>query len=118
MKLLFETLRDLRVKGEFDQVMSENSPEYDPQSNGNAELGVKQGFGMFRTHKGLLEEHIGAQIPCKHPLTAWLTQWAGDILNWTKKDSDVLTPYHRVRGKPFTTRPVAFGECVQYKLRS
>ena len=37
LKLLQESLRDLRVEG-LDQVMAENSPEYDPQSNGNAEV--------------------------------------------------------------------------------
>ena len=47
-----------------------------------------------------------------------MTKWAGDVLNWTKKDQDGLTPYHRVRGKPFTTRLVSCGESVQYKLRS
>ena len=40
LKLLQETLRDLRIEG-LDQVMGKNSPEYDPQANGNAEVGVK-----------------------------------------------------------------------------
>ena len=40
LKLLIESLRELRVNG-LEQVMSENPPEYDPQSNGMAESAVK-----------------------------------------------------------------------------
>ena len=118
LKLLVESLRDLRVAGEFDQVMSENSPEYDPQSNGGAEVGVKLWYGMFRTQRSSLEENIGAHIPVKHPITPWLVKWSGDVLNWTVRGEDGQTPYQRVRGKTFTTRLVCFGECVRYKLRS
>ena len=42
LKLLIESLRELRVNG-LKQVLSENSPEYDPQSNGMAESAVKHG---------------------------------------------------------------------------
>ena len=40
LKFLVELLRELRING-LEQViiMSENSPEYDPQANGNAETG-------------------------------------------------------------------------------
>ena len=48
LKLLQESLRDLRIEG-FDRVMFEYSLEYDPQSNGNAEVGVKLVKGMVRT---------------------------------------------------------------------
>ena len=39
LKFLIESLRELRVNG-LERVMSENSPEYDPQANGSAEVGV------------------------------------------------------------------------------
>ena len=45
LKLLQESLGDMMIE-ELDQVMHENSPEYDPQSNGNAEVGVWLVKGM------------------------------------------------------------------------
>ena len=58
LKLLLESLRDLRVEG-IDQIMHENSPEYDPQSNGNAEVGVKLVKGMIRTMRSGLGRELG-----------------------------------------------------------
>ena len=60
LKLLQETLRDLRIEG-LDQVMGENSPEYDPQANGNAEVGVKLVKGMLRTMRSALEENLDSE---------------------------------------------------------
>ena len=37
LKLLTESLRELRIEG-LEQVLQENSPEYDPQANGSAEV--------------------------------------------------------------------------------
>ena len=57
LALLIESLKELRING-LQQVMSENSPEYDPQANGAAENAVKAWKGMFRTQKSSLEvEH-------------------------------------------------------------
>ena len=115
--LLQESLRQLKVHG-LDQVMAENSPEYDPQANGNAEVGVKLLKGMFRTHRSCLEERIGFRIPAKHPIMTWLVRHVGDIMNWTVKGHDGKTAYERVRGKEFRTRLPGFGELVRYKLRA
>ena len=40
VKLLTEALRELRING-VSQVLEEHPPEYDPQANGAAEVGVK-----------------------------------------------------------------------------
>ena len=45
-KLLQEALRELRVQG-LEQTMEEHSPEYDPQTHGSAEVGVKLQNGHF-----------------------------------------------------------------------
>ena len=58
LKLLVESLWELRING-LEQVMSENSPEYDPQAHGNAEVGVKIVKGMLRTHRSNLETELG-----------------------------------------------------------
>ena len=40
LKLLVELLRKLRIHG-LEKVTGENSPEYDPHANGDAEIGVQ-----------------------------------------------------------------------------
>ena len=69
LKLLQESLRDLRVEG-VDPVMHENSLEYDPQANGNAEVGVNLVRDMVRTMRSGLEREIGFRVPARHLLIA------------------------------------------------
>ena len=115
LKLLQESLRDLRVEG-IDQIMHENAPEYDPQSNGNAEVGVKLVKCMVRTMRSGPERELGFRVPARHPLVAWLVRHAANTLTWVVKGQDGKTAYHRVRGKPFRTRLLTFGEQCRYKL--
>ena len=117
LALLIESFKELRING-LQQVMSENSPEYDPQANGAAENAVKAWQGMFRTQKSSLEFNIAMEVPVRHPLTAWLVKWAGDVLAWQFNGHDGLTPYQRIHGKPFHTRLAALGETVRFKIRS
>ena len=51
VKLLSEALRELRPEGAASApvLMKEHSPEYDPQANGSAEVGVKFLKGHFPT---------------------------------------------------------------------
>ena len=98
--------------------MHENSPEYDPQSNGNAEVGVRLVKGMVRTMRSSLERELGFRIPARHPLISWLVPHASNTLNWMIKGHDGMTAYQRVRGKPFRTRLLTFGEQCRYKVRS
>ena len=48
LKLLIETLRELRIEG-LEEVQSEHPPEYDPQSNGQAEAAVRQIKGQIQS---------------------------------------------------------------------
>ena len=116
LKLLIESLCELRVYG-LQQVLSENPSEYDPQGNGAAESAVKAWKGMFRTQKSALEERLGVKVPVRHPLTAWIAKWAGEVLVWSVKGHDGISAYQRVRGKPFHTRLAALGKKVRYKFR-
>ena len=116
LTLLIESLRELRING-LTQVMSENSPEYDPQANGAAENAVKAWKGMFKTQKSSLESSIGLKIPVRHPIIAWIAKWSSDVMVWQLKGHDGLTPYQRIRGKPFHSRLAALGEIVRFKTR-
>ena len=117
LKLLQESLRDVRVKG-IDKVMHENSPEYDPLANGNAEVGVKLVKGMVRTMRSGLERELGFRVHARHPLIAWLVRHVANTLTWVVKGQDGRTVYHRIRGKPFRTRLLTIGEQCRCKMRS
>ena len=54
VKLLSESLTELRING-VSQVFEEHSPEYDPQANGAAEVGVKLLKSHMRTLRCNLE---------------------------------------------------------------
>ena len=111
-KLLQESLRDPGVEG-IDQIMHDNSPEYDPQSNGNAEVGVKLVKGMVRTMRSGLERELGFRVPARHPLIAWLVRHAANTLTWVVKGQAGTTAYNRVRGKPFRTRLLTLAMPIQ-----
>ena len=111
LKLLTESVRELRIQG-IEKVMSENSPEYDPQANRNAEVRVKIVKSMFRTSRSGLEEELGYRVPARHPLMAWLVRHAADVVNWSMRGPDGLTAYHRVRSKLFRTRFSGLVRCA------
>ena len=58
VKLLSESLRELRING-VSQVLEVHSPEYDPQANGAAEVGVKLLKSHMRTLRCNLKNEIG-----------------------------------------------------------
>ena len=72
VKLLSEALRELRING-VSQVLEEHSPEYDPRSNGSAEVGVKLLKNHLRTIRSNLENEIGHRIPVRPP---WSREWS------------------------------------------
>ena len=59
VKLLTEALRELRIQG-LDQCLEEHPPEYDPQANGSAEVGVKLLKGHLRTVKSRLAKRLAS----------------------------------------------------------
>ena len=117
VKLLSEALRELRIDGQ-SVIMEEHPPEYDPQANGSAEVGVKLVKGQFRTMRSCLESDLGFRIPVQHPLIAWLVRHAAATVTWSAKGHDGMTAYQRVRSKPFSTRLLGFGELCRFKNRS
>ena len=98
------------------RISSETSPEYDSQSNGGTEVGVMLVRGLFRTIKLCLEARIGKVIPVGHALIPWLLEHTTMLLNVKCRGLDGLTPWQRVRGRPFNQSMLGFGEMVLYKL--
>ena len=105
--------RIMRLRGM--DIGAENPVEYDSQSNGGTEIGVKIIRGLFRTHRLCLEERIGCKVPTGHPIMAWLLEHVSLILNTRSRGSDGRTPWERVRGRAFGQRVLGFGESVFYQ---
>ena len=93
-------------------------PEYDPQANGSAEVGVKLLKGHFRTVRSCIESRFGHRIPVHHPLIAWMIRHAASLITWCAKGQDGQTAYQRVRSRQFKTRLMTFGEVCRFKVRS
>ena len=93
-------------------------PEFDPQANGAAKIGVRLVKGHLRTLRSGLESQIGFRIPVRHALMDWLVRHAAALITWCAKGQDGLTAYQRIRGRELRTRLMAFGEKCRFKTRS
>ena len=51
-----------------------------------------------------------------HPVICWLIEHSADLLNKYQKGDDGRTAYHRLRGKSWNHKMVAFGEKVHYRI--
>ena len=72
--------------------------------------------GLFRTLKLCLEARIGKVIPVGHALIPWLLEHTAMLLNVKCRGQDGLTPWQRVRGRPFNQPMLGFAEMVLHKL--
>ena len=117
VKLLSEALRELRIQG-LEQTLEEHSPEYDPQANGSAEVGVRLLKGHLRTLRSCLESRIGFRVPVRHAVMAWLVRHAAALITWCAKGHDGQTAFQRIRGRDFRTKLLSFGEMCSFKHRA
>ena len=69
-------LDDLR-RAWHGEMIPENSPVGDSQSNGAAEKAIQTFGAQLRTMKLALEEKIQVAMPVGHPLMIWLAHHTG-----------------------------------------
>jgi hypothetical protein len=100
---------------DFDQISKEQSAAYDSQSNGGTEVGIRLVRGLLRTIKLCLEARIGKYIPVDHAVMPWMMEHACLLLNVLVRGDDGITPWQRVRGRPFGQQMLGFGESVLYR---
>ena len=72
--------------------------------------------GLVGTLKLALEAEIEKAIPIGHALVPWLIEHAALLLNVKSRGQDGLTPWARVRGRPFSQQLLCYAEQVLYKL--
>ena len=97
-------------------IMPEESPVKDSQSNGAAENAVREVQGMIRTYKDHVESKCDWEIPADHPLVPWTILHAGRAITCYKIQRDGRTAYEKIRGKKMRTHAVPIGERVLYQL--
>ncbi len=115
--MMAKATKIIRAKcGDVESVSREEPPSYSSQSNGGTEVGIRIIRGMFRTLKLCLEARIKKFIPVTHALVPWLLEHVCLLLNVQSRGHDGLTPWQRVRGRPFSQKLLGFGEVVLYKL--
>ena len=114
MQLLRVRVSEADSRVTLKRLTSEKSAPYDSQSNGGTEVGVMLIRGLFRTLKLCLEAHLGKYIPVNHSMLPWLLEHTASLLNVRSRGSDGLTPWARVRGRPFGVQVIGFGEEVSF----
>jgi hypothetical protein len=103
---------------DFVQLTREQSAAYDSQSNGGTEVGIRLVRGLLRTVKLGMEARIGKYIPVDHAMMPWMVEHVCFLLNVLVRGEDGITPWQRVRGRPFGQRLLGFGESVLYRYPS
>ena len=89
------------------------------QSNGSAEVAVKNIVSRARTLKVALEARLRLKthIPCSHAIVHWLFEHASWILSTFMVDGEGRTPYGRLHGREVRERVCEFGERVMFYLQ-
>ena len=121
-KMIFKTDQEpsimaltTNVKYSMDlQVIKEENPAYDHQSNGEAESAVEVIKAQFRAMKDGLDTRYDTRITGEHPAVPWLVAHAAATINRRRVGQDGKTAYRRWKGKYFNIRVAEFGENVWY----
>ncbi len=79
----------------YIDIVPEESPRYDSQSNGGTEVGVMLIRGLFRTLKLALESKIEKHTPIGHALVPWLIEHTALLLTVKSRGADGLTAWAR-----------------------
>ena len=94
----------IKRRAEDSEIIMEESPVGESQSNGEVESTIKQVQGMFRTIKMSTESRIGDRIIRSHALIPWLVRHAASLITKYTKGEDGCTAYRRMKGKEFNSQ--------------
>mgnify|MGYP000178902320 CR=1 FL=1 len=93
------------------EIVNEETPVGDSKSNADAESGVKQCEGMFRTVKGALEGRYGKKLWEECETVPWLVRHATLAMSRYRVGTDGKTAYERLKMRKFNRTVCEFGEC-------
>ena len=79
----------------------ETTPHSDSQSNGLAEVAVRDVKGVARSlHYDMAKLH-DVNIPREHPVLTWMVHYAGSVIARGQLGKDGMTAFRRWKGKRF-----------------
>ena len=91
---------------------------YDPQTAGAAEVAVRNMKAQMRAMHLTMDRFLGKHVPIRHPLIAWLVEYAAFVRLTGVIGRGGKTAYSRIRGRNHTLRLPFFAEHVRYKARA
>ena len=94
------------------EVVIEHPPlgEARGKSNGEVERANQTIQGLVRTYKSDLEASLKRELPSRCPLMLWLIEWASVVHNLFTIESDGVSPYQRIKGRPWRPAIPRFGK--------
>ena len=117
VQVVGNALKGLRIK-QLDSAAPEGSVPHDPQTNGSAEVVVRNLKCQVRAMHLTLDRFLEKHVPVTHPLIAWLVEHAAFVRLTGVIGRDGKTAYSRIRGTEHGMKLPFFGERVRYKCRS
>ena len=97
------------------EIIPEESPVGESQSNGKVEAGIQSVEGQARTMLKAFEERYGVVLDFEHPIFPWLVEHAGNLLCKYGPGRDGRAPYTILEGKPPKGALVEFGEGILFR---
>ena len=86
----------------------------DSQSNGLAEVAVRDVNGVARSlHYDMAKLH-DVDIPREHPILMWMVHYAGSVITRGQLGKDGMTAFQRWKGQRFKGPLPPFAECILY----
>ncbi|CAK0871008.1 unnamed protein product [Prorocentrum cordatum] len=110
-----EVVKKLReVAGPVDVILEESGTS-ESQQNAVVERAIWEVQSTARTLVHACLEHHRVQVPLKHPLRIYAVEYAGQLLNRSRRAAkDNRTAYEIRKGKPYRRKLPPFGEAVMY----
>ena len=91
-----------------------DTTEYDSQSNGQAEMAVREVKGVARSMWVALAELYRTDISSEHPVLPWLVSYAAGQITRGETGADGKTPHQRLKGRTFRKLLPVFAEHVLF----
>ena len=118
MSIVGEVSRIRAAQGGVGRTIEEVSPVGSSSSNGIVERAIQSIEEQVRVLASALENRWEREIPVKHAIWPWLTEYSGLLLNRCNVGSDGKTAYERNKGKAAHFSDHEFGELVLWKRRA
>ena len=96
------------------EIVMEESPVGEHQSNGRVERAIQTIQGMVRTYRDALESRYGMRLDGTNNSVPWMVMHAASMVSNYAVGNDGRTAVERLKGKLCRKQQLEFGECVMY----